>query len=366
MFGDRSMKLPFCTLASMPRGVQVMGLAMVIAATLTLWESPARAQTAPPPTPALPAAAAGVPAQPERSLSQWLVRMHDASRNRAYMGTFVVSSTAGGLSSARIWHVCDGENQLEQVDSLTGPPRSTFRKNDQVVTYMHDSMVARTEVRESLRLFPGLLRTPQSSIADFYQVKQLPSERVAGFAADVLLLQAKDKLRFGYRIWSEKKSGLVIKLETLDLDGKVLEQAAYSELQLDAPVQMEKVARMMAQTQGYRVEKTELQKTTAAAEGWVLAKPVAGFNPMSCLRRAGKSADTAADKTMQWVFSDGLATVSLFVEAYDPSRHQREGQQALAATHSMTQRMGDWWLTAIGEVPPQTLKSFALGLERAK
>ena len=70
--------------------------------------------------------------------------------------------------------------------------------------------------------------------------------------------------------------------------------------------------------------------------------------------------------TLQWVFSDGLAAVSLFVEAYDRQRHAQEGMFSSGATQTLTRRIQDWWLTAVGEVPPQTLKAFALSLERRK
>ncbi|OYU41869.1 MAG: transcriptional regulator, partial [Burkholderiales bacterium PBB4] len=144
----------------------------------------------------------------ERSISDWLLRMHEASRRRAYIGTFVVSS-ANTMSSARIWHVWDGEQQMERVESLTGAPRSTFRRNDQVITFHPDSKIAMTEKRESLGLFPDLLKASDSAIAQFYSAKQGGTERVAGFDADVVQLTPKDNLRFGYRVWSEKKTGLV-------------------------------------------------------------------------------------------------------------------------------------------------------------
>lgn len=73
---------------------------------------------------------------------------------------------------------------------------------------------------------------------------------------------------------------------------------------------------------------------------------------------------------MQWVFSDGLASVSLFVEGYDARRHKVEGVMAMGATHALTRRLSDksgsWWLTAIGEVPRATLASFAQELERTR
>lgn len=314
-------------------------------------------------------APAGATAQaPERSINDWLMRMHEASRRRTYVGTFVVSSAAGDMSSARIWHACDGVQQMERVENLTGAPRSTFRRNDQVVTFLPDSKVVRTEKRESLGLFPNLLKTSETTIPEFYVAQAAGAERVAGFDADVVQLNPRDNLRFGYRIWSEKKSGLVVKLQTLDGEGQVIEQAAFSELQMDVPVKMDKLAQMMASTDGYKVQKADPVKTTADAQGWLLKTPVAGFKPMGCYKRP--AASNGRDDAMQWIFSDGLASVSLFVEAYDRQRHVHEVLLSMGATQTLSRRLpdkgGDWWLTAVGEVPPQTLKAFAQSLERRK
>lgn len=299
----------------------------------------------------------------ERTVAEWLERMHEASRRRNYIGTLVVSSNTGAMSSARIWHACDGRQQLERVESLTGTPRSTFRRNEEVVTFLPEARIARTERRESLGLFPDLIKSSESSIPEFYAARRIGSDRVAGFMADVLHLVPKDQLRYGYRIWSEKKSGLVMKLQTLDLDQVVLEQAAFSELQLDAPVRADKLSQMMAATGGWRVEKADAVKCTASAEGWQLRAPVPGFKPVNCYKRPGAA---APEGNIQWVFSDGLAAVSLFLETYDARRHQQEGLFASGATQTLTHRVQDWWLTAVGEAPPQTLKVFAQNLERAR
>ena len=164
---------------------------------------------------------------------------------------------------------------------------------------------------------------------------------------------------------------MLIKLQTLDVDGTVLEQSAFSELQIDAPVNVAKLTRMMENTDGYRVDRPAAVKTTAMAEGWTMKNPVAGFRPMTCHKRPAPGADASKSVgAMQWVFSDGLASVSLFVEAFDAKRHKVEGVMAMGATHALTRRMkdksGDWWLTVIGEVPRNTLAAFAQGLERMR
>ncbi len=342
----------------MPISARSAGLML---SALWLLSSPAGAQQQQQAAPSADAAPSSVVA--------WLQRMHAASSQRSYVGTFVVSAAGGNLSSARIWHVREGDQQIERIETLSGAPRSTFRRNDQVLTFLPDTRVIKSERRENLELFPNLLGAPDSSLAELYGVRVVGKDRVAGFDADVVQLVPRDALRFGYRIWSERRSGLVVKLQTLDADDRVVEQSAFSELQLDAPVKMHALSQMMSSTAGYKVEKSELERTTPQAEGWTLRSPVAGFKPLSCYRRAIGGA-SQSERTLQWTFSDGLASVSLFLEPYDAQRQLKEVVLMLGATYTLTRRLtdrnGDWWLTAVGEVPPQTLDAFAQSLARAR
>jgi sigma-E factor negative regulatory protein RseB len=306
---------------------------------------------------------------PAPSTVEWLRRMHEASRMRTYVGTFVVSAATGNLSSSRIWHVADGDVLMERIEALSGAPRSTFRRNDHVMTFFPEEKVVKSEKRENLDFFPNLPGAPDSAIGDFYDARTLGKGRVAGFDADVLQLAPRDGLRFGYRVWSERRSGLVVALQTIDGDDRVVEQSAFSELQFDAPVKTHALAQMMGNTAGYRIEKSALERTTAAAEGWSLREPVPGFKPVNCYRRA-LDGESKPERTMQWTFTDGLASVSLFIGPYDAQRQPREALMALGATYTLTRRLsdkgGDWWLTVVGEVPPQTLQAFAQGLVRTR
>ena len=304
---------------------------------------------------------------PTRSVAEWLVRLQQASTTPSFAGTYVTSSSSGALSSARIWHLCEGKVQIERVDVLTGVPRSIFRRDDQVFTFVPDQRVMQVEQREPGGVFPNLLGpTGSTEAADHYRVQEYGQERVAGLEADVVEFSPNDKLRFGYRVWSERKTGLVLKTQTLDEGGRVLEQAAFSEVQLDPPAQGVRPYLQLPDTGGYRSRRIDRVKIDAADQGWVLRPVVAGFEPRACYRRAV----TAATSGVQWVFSDGLATVSLFIEPFDARRHGREGVSASGATHAMSRRWpsaeGSWWITLVGEVPPQTLKLMVDNLERTK
>jgi sigma-E factor negative regulatory protein RseB len=221
------------------------------------------------------------------------------------------------------------------------------------------------ERREVGGVFPNLFAAGAlDSAAEFYEARHTGESRVAGFDADIVQLSPRDDLRFGYRIWSEKRTGLVVKTQTLDQTGRVLEQAAFSELQLDAPVKVAALQRMMSNTDGFKVEKLERVASSPEAEGWRLKATVVGFKSQSSYRRA------PATSILQWTFSDGLAMVSLFIEPFDARRHISEGDASMGATHMLARRIaskgGEWWVTAVGEVPVKTLRAFVDNLERLR
>ena len=317
-------------------------------------------------------AATAAAAQSDGDVSAWLLRLNEASRNRAYTGTFVVSA-GSVMSSARIWHVCDGSQQLERVDALSGPPRTTVRRNDEVMTFVPEERLTLVERRESLGLFPAMLHSTDQRLADWYALRGVgAAERVAGFEADVWELQPRDGLRFGYRVWAEKKTGLVLKLQTLDAQQRVLEQVAFSELNLDASVRVDQLAKLMKPRPGYKVQQLSLPRSTAEALGWRLRQPVPGYASSAVhvlpAKRVEPASQGAGGKppsgSMQWVFSDGLASVSLFVEPFDPKEHGAEVQLSAGATQSLARRLDAYWLTVVGEVPMGTLLRFSQVLER--
>ena len=291
---------------------------------------------------------------------RWLVAAHDASKKRNYTGTFVVLAASGAMSSSRIWHAAAGDQQVERIETLSGSPRSTFRRNDQITTFFPDQHLARTELRPSYGLFPHLLAVGVQAVGANYEARRGASERVAGIDTEVIELLPRDALRYGYRMWTDKRTGFAVRLQTIDRSGHVLEQAAFSDLDLDPSLQIDKLVRMMGDTAGYRVEKQSSEPISAKEEGWAMEAPLAGFQPIGAYRRS--TLTPAAP--MQWIFSDGLATVSLFLEPYG-ARRRVPWHMANGITHMLAQRQGqDWWVTAVGEVPLETLKLFASRLER--
>ena len=311
----------------------------------------------------------GVPIEP-REVREWLMRIHNAASQRNFQGTFVVSA-AGVVSSARISHFFEGADQFEWIEPLDGQPRHVLRHNSEVHTVWPLSRVALVEQRDVLTSFPSLLLGGDDRIAELYDVQVQKPERVAGHDANVLLLRPRDAYRYGYRLWADKETGLLLRSEVLSERGDVLEVSAFSDVRIGVRSQPEVVLQPMRTPAGYRVITTHLQPTQLDVEGWALLKPVAGFRPLSCFRRplgAVLSADAKppATSALHAVFSDGITYVSVFIEPYIEDRHLRAMLTSAGATQTLMSRRGDFWLTVVGDVPAVTLRAFTLALERKK
>lgn len=317
--------------------------------------------------------AAGAPASAagdSRDVRAWLTRIHEAAARQNFQGTFVVSG-GGAVSSARIAHYCEGSNQYERIESLDGQARHVFRHNELVQTLWPANRVVLIEQAQTMTSFPALLQGGVDRLAEFYDVNPQGNERIAGREAHVLLVQPRDAHRFGYRLWSDKASGLLLRSDVLNDRSEVLETSAFSEVTIGVKPQFDTVTGPMRKLDGYRVIRPSLTPTRMEAEGWGMRQLVPGFREVSCVRRPMESPtsnpqEASAEPVLQAIYSDGLTYVSVFIERFDANRHQRSIRTAVGATQTLMRRHGDWWITIVGDVPPATLLMFANALERKK
>jgi len=226
------------------------------------------------------------------------------------------------------------------------------------------------EQRDQMSSFQGLLQAGSDHVQEFYELKPVAIERVAGHEANVLLLRPRDKMRFGYRLWAEKTTGLLLRAEVLGEQGEVLESSAFSDVSIGIRSQPDSVLQSIKKLDGFRMLRPVLVPARLEAEGWTVKTSVPGFKMVSCVKRpfdgSSRAPSSAADQALQTVYSDGLTYVSIFIEPYSPERHTQSMFTTIGATQTMMRREGDWWVTVMGDVPTATLRQFAKGVERKK
>ncbi len=314
--------------------------------------------------PSVPDSEAGLGAA---EATAWLTRIQQAVGNTSFRGTFVVSA-GGSMSSSRIEHYSEADQQFEHIESLDGQMRRVFRHNDVVHTLWPQSRVALVEQWRAASLFPSLLQGNGRSFAERYTLRLDGVDRVAGHEAQVLRVDPKDGDRYGYRLWSDRATGLLLRADVLGARGDVLESVAFSELSLGVKPKSASVLKSMRKLDGYRVLRPDFTPTQLDIEGWVVNASIPGFRQISCVKRTieAQGGGAHASELVQAVWSDGLTTVSVFLEPFNGERHAKEMQTSIGATQTVMWRKADWWVTVMGDVPAPTLLKFAQSLERVR
>ncbi len=299
-----------------------------------------------------------------RTAAGWLNRIPLAARQQNYDGAFVYQRGTFVQSSHIAHYATRTDGEFEQIDSLDGKPRKMLRHDDDLYTFIPERRLCVVEKRQNKDSFPALLTGSGDKVLQVYEPKLLGSDRVAGVDSQVIELDPKDAYRFAYKLWVDVKTGLLLRVQTLDADGQVLEQISFSQVRIGVPVDKTAIANGIRNTAGWTVVRPPVEPVDMDAQGWQIMPPVPGFHRIRELRRpmAARDAGDPAIQVDQAVFSDGLAAISIFIEPVEKNT-RKEGAGSSGATHVLVKRRGDFWITLLGEVPQATLQQFASAIE---
>ena len=295
-------------------------------------------------------------AQPGGDVRRWLIEVNQAAKQQTFVGTMVVQS-GSDMVSAKIWHIDHGAQTYERVDLLSGEPHTTMRQGDLVFGVDHTAKLVRQERTSDLGLFPAVLGSAGRNVGQHYVMQSLSAQRVAGRDTVGVALQAKDLWRHSYRIWRDKRSGLVLQWQTVSShSGAVLEQVAYSDIVVAGGVDFAAMQAWQRVPANYAVVVKDALKVQPSSIGWSQRAPVAGFEA-GAVSKPQINGQTVEGAPAQWVFSDGLASVSLFIEPSSARGARQPSAVHLGATTSVSASVPPMWVTAVGEVPVATLRA---------
>jgi len=304
------------------------------------------------------------PITEQRDAQAWLKKIQSSAQALSYTGTFVYQQGAQ-MRTSRITHVMNGKRELEKLEILDGKPREYIRNNEEISCYLPDSKSIRIEKRVTHDIFPAILGASPDDLAQHYEMRKGETGRVAGHDVQSIVLEPKDELRYGYKLWAEKSTGLLLRAQTLNEKSDVVEQIAFTEIRI-GHVDPAAVKPSYADTHGWRVENATMSETDLS--GWTVREMPAGFKKIRELKRViadsaapGSNAPPTQREVSQIVYSDGLAAISIFIE---PSTQGRtEGTMQQGAMNILGKRQGDFWITVVGEVPAAAIRQVANSLE---
>ena len=305
-----------------------------------------------------------------REAQAWLKKIQAAAQKLNYSGTFVYQQ-GSQMRTSRITHLLEGKNEIEKLEILDGKPREYVRNNDEVTCYVPETKTLLVEKRITQDVFPAILAANPSDLAEFYTVRKGEMGRVAGYECQAVVLEPKDNLRYGYKLWAEKNTGLLLRAQTLNEKREVVEQIAFTQISI-GDLDRSRVKPSFSNTSSWRVENAVTSQ--ASLSGWTVKSLPPGFKKIREVKRMVSDVPTSAAlganatntqpnqrEVSQMVFSDGLAAISVFVEP--GSQSKTEGSMQQGALNIVGKRQGDFWLTIVGEVPSAAIRQVANSIE---
>jgi len=306
----------------------------------------------------------GVAGETSASPQERLDRMARAAQTLNYDGTFVYRNGAT-MQSMRIIHRVGAEGERERLVALSGAAREVIRDRERVICILPDRQSVVVAKRRP-RMFPYSKSFESATgFSRFYALSVRRGQRVAGRHTELVTVDPHDHFRYGYRLWMDRDLGLLLKSELIDAQGTIVEQLVYTNIALPARIPDELLEPEISGA-GYTWYNDD-QAESAVASGsasepdWYPGWLPDGFE-LSDLARDPILA--SRDSVEHLVFSDGLASVSVFIEQLDAASETLAGLDAMGAVNAFGRMVGDYQITVVGEVPAATVEQLAMSIAR--
>jgi sigma-E factor negative regulatory protein RseB len=289
----------------------------------------------------------------------WLQRMNAALTSRNYVGDFFHVQD-GRVESLRIIHSVEHGEVRERLVSLDGSGREFIRTGTELACYLPDTRTVLVEERLPGGALLGNLPAFDDSAAAYYDIKSVERTRVMGRDTQVIAVTPKDGYRYGYRLWIDETTAMPLKTQLCDGRGAVIEQIVFANLSLPDRIPDSAFVPQVS-TQGFRwlrhdsriAEPPAVESPTV----WQAQRLPPGFRMTA---RAAHPLPGSPAPVAHLVFTDGFASVSVFVESQQSADRAPGGAVSRVGSSSAFSTMVDGHqVTAVGEVPPETVRFIA-------
>ena len=290
----------------------------------------------------------------------WLVlqKSAQAARKLGYRGVFVYQS--GESSSAvQITHMNNDGKEYTHSIVMDGQKKELLNEGGDLVIYNPKKEKVMVEKRHSKNIFPGLLPEDITLIKVSYHVRLNGTERTAGRDAKVIMLEPKDKYRYGYKLLTDIEYGLLLKATTLNDRNEPLEQIGFSQLDMLELGNLDWFEPSNTFGKSLEMEQTRYTKDLPTLTNWIASDLPLGFVKVDQMRRVVRGKPT---NTTQVIYSDGLAYVSLFIEPLASGTAGKTGHTSVGLTNFYASVKDGYQLMAIGEVPEVTVTNLVKGV----
>lgn len=285
--------------------------------------------------------------------AEQLQQMSQSLRNLDYEGSFLYQN-GGRLDTLRIFHSSSSiSGERERLITLSGPRSEAVRQGELITSSRQDAPAISFSGGVSARLLPLVPTDPGQLPNAEYSLRDGGTDRVAGYDSQIIDVVPTDRFRYGYRLWLERGNRLPLRVALLADDQRIIEQYMFVMLTVGtAPAAAD-----------LSLSVNDVNMITMPANASLTGKPRWSVEdlPTGYALTARHVMAQSGAMSEQLVFSDGLASVSAYVEP-TPAPINDDVALNRGAMNVYIHRDGGWQYTVLGNVPAATVQRIALSL----
>ncbi|MDH3768769.1 MAG: MucB/RseB C-terminal domain-containing protein, partial [Gammaproteobacteria bacterium] len=239
--------------------------------------------------------------------------------------------------------------------------REIIRNDDEVRCILQDHKSVVVEKRASSPLLSSLPEY-QNELDDLYRFKVVGRDRVARRDTRVIEVRPRDEYRYGHRLWLDTETAMPLRSALINNSGAVVEQVLFTSIRIGEEISDDALQpRLSAEGYSWTTVEDQGSDTENVESNWQAEELPRGFKLTVARTHGGTE-----KKPDQYVYTDGLASVSVFVEQPQADAKPMSGLSTIGSANAYATMIGGYQVTAVGEVPPSTVEMIGASLKRKK
>jgi sigma-E factor negative regulatory protein RseB len=292
------------------------------------------------------------------SPQDWLERMSSAVETTSYEGT-VVRVRGDAAEALKVVRVVSDGVVREKVIAQEGNGLEIIRNGNEVHCILPERKSVLVEEWDDQNTLFSTLPSSDLRFGNEYDVSLVRQERIAGRKTILLAIRPHDEFRYGHRIWLDIETGFPLQTKLIDEQGDSIEQVKFADISLDQEIQPGALAPSYSTDNFTWITESQRPRTQPVDSIWQASDLPAGFRAVSV---HAEEMPGNEDLVTHILYSDGMATVSVFV-ATNAGR-KIKGESQLGSSNSYSISTGDYVVTAVGEVPAATVQKIATSMRK--
>lgn len=290
--------------------------------------------------------------------NEWLSRMGTAVQTTSYEGT-VIRIQGGKAEALKVVHTVSDGVIREKVVAQEGNGLEIIRNGNEVHCILPDRQSVLVEEWDDQSTLFSTLPTSEVRFGSEYDVSIVREERVAGRQTILVAIRPHDGYRYGHRIWLDTETAFPLQTQLIGEDGTALEQVKFADISLNKAIHASALAPSYS-TENFRWLTQPARHVSHALETtWESSDMPQGYRAVATHGEWLSGSDT---EVTHIVYSDGLASVSVFIAPGDSSTPA--GPSRVGGTNSYSAIIDGHRVTAVGEVPAMTVEQIATTMTR--